>query len=187
MSHAEDLERLANLLDSGAIAPGEFERLKADVLGSRVDQTGDNPQVTRANPGASSGADEDKSSTRWWVIGGGIFMAVGSLLPWAQSGIFSVAGTSGDGVITLILGGVAAFVGIARRESFAAAWLVIICGAFGAWIAWGTVGRLDVGVAGTGVYLTGLSAVVVALSGLDLLRDRRQSRRRQGRGSRTVP
>jgi len=39
----------------------------------------------------------------WWMIGIAAIGVIGAFLPWATFGIFSVAGTDGDGVITLIL------------------------------------------------------------------------------------
>lgn len=38
------------------------------------------------------------------VVGASVVVVVGALLPWATLGFISVAGTEGDGVITLILG-----------------------------------------------------------------------------------
>ena len=52
--------------------------------------------------------------TSWVVIGAGVVLALGSLLPWATvSAIVTVSknGTSGDGVATLIAGGLAVILG----------------------------------------------------------------------------
>src|SRR4249920_1344604 len=38
------------------------------------------------------------------IVAAAVAAIVGSLLPWATAGPFSVAGTSGDGVITLLAG-----------------------------------------------------------------------------------
>lgn len=55
------------------------------------------------------------------VVVGGILVAVGSLLPWATAttgfGSISIAGTDGDGKITLVLGAVAALVGFLSIET----------------------------------------------------------------------
>ncbi len=45
-----------------------------------------------------------------WLLGGAGALALGSLLPWAEVGPFSKNGTSGDGVLTLILAIVIALV-----------------------------------------------------------------------------
>jgi len=39
-----------------------------------------------------------------WLLGGAGALALGSFLPWAEVGPFSVSGTDGDGVLTLGLG-----------------------------------------------------------------------------------
>ncbi|KQZ70633.1 hypothetical protein [Nocardioides sp. Root151] len=50
----------------------------------------------------------------WLVVAFGALAVVGALLPWASAGPFSVAGTNGDGIITLPLGIVAVAAGIVR-------------------------------------------------------------------------
>ena len=44
-------------------------------------------------------------------------MAIGSLLPWAQAGIFNMAGTDGDGVFVLIGGVIIVIIGLARKAT----------------------------------------------------------------------
>lgn len=46
--------------------------------------------------------------TGWVVLVASALVIIGSLMPWATLGVFSADGTSGDGVITLIVG----FVGV---------------------------------------------------------------------------
>lgn len=162
MSSAYELERLSRLLDEGKLTRDEFASAKAELLSA----------PTSAVKPVESPAMSDQP--RWTVIASGIFMAVGSLLPWAQSGIFTVAGTRGDGVLTLVLGGIAAIVGIAKRDS--AAIVVIVCGGLGALIAGQTIGRLESAVVGGGLYLTMIASVVLAFAGIDMYRDRRTSR-----------
>jgi hypothetical protein len=64
-------------------------------------------------PLSPSGTDQELRITGFIASGGAAVLALGSLLPWLSVtslfGTFSVAGTEGDGVITLILGGIAAF------------------------------------------------------------------------------
>jgi hypothetical protein len=50
-----------------------------------------------------------------WGVGSALLLVIGSLGAWATFGPFSVAGTSGDGVITLIAGLVAGVLIVLRR------------------------------------------------------------------------
>lgn len=45
-----------------------------------------------------------------WLLGGAGALALGSFLPWAKAGPFSVSGTDGDGVLTLVLAVIVAIV-----------------------------------------------------------------------------
>jgi hypothetical protein len=50
----------------------------------------------------------------WLMAAAGGLVVIGALLPWATWGPFTLAGTSGDGQITLVLGLVATAVGVWR-------------------------------------------------------------------------
>jgi hypothetical protein len=50
----------------------------------------------------------------WLMAASGGLVVIGALLPWATWGPFTLAGTSGDGQITLVLGLVAIAVGVWR-------------------------------------------------------------------------
>jgi len=58
-------------------------------------------------------------------------IAIGSILPWvkASAGLFSATknGTDGDGVLTLVLAGLAAGGFLVARQVKAAAWIVVAC------------------------------------------------------------
>jgi hypothetical protein len=60
-----------------------------------------------------------------WLIASGAAIALGSLLPWVSAGIFSFAGTEGDGVFTLIMGGVIVVLALVGKTSRGVATLVI--------------------------------------------------------------
>jgi len=97
-------------------------------------------------------------------------VVVGSFLPWARAGIFSVAGTSGDGVITLVLGAmilVGAFVG---RDDRSRVVRVVVLGCFAAatWIASTTFTNVGGSVAGTSSVGSGL-LLTLAVSAIGVL------------------
>jgi len=60
-----------------------------------------------------------------WLIGAGAAIILGSLLPWVSAGIISLSGTEGDGVFTLIMGGVIAIVGFVGKSSKSVAVAVV--------------------------------------------------------------
>jgi hypothetical protein len=68
-----------------------------------------------AAPGAAP-ATAAGSAWRWTpgvvcVLAGSVAAVIGSFLPWANAGPFSVAGTDGDGALTLVLGAAAGALG----------------------------------------------------------------------------
>ena len=69
--------------------------------------------------------------TRWWLVGTGALMAIGSLLPWVQAGIFSMAGTDGDGVFVLIGGVIIAIIGLAKKATTGTGIGAIVIAGFG--------------------------------------------------------
>lgn len=96
------------------------------------------------------------------VIGG--FVAIGSFLPWARAGIFTLAGTDGDGVITLIAGVVIAVIAFVSKDkpSRPARIGVLLLFGIALYIAWTVFGNLsdDVESVGAGLYLVLLAAFV---------------------------
>jgi hypothetical protein len=124
--------------------------------------------TTRERPYGRKGTTVNE--IKWGVVGGGILMAIGSFLPWAQAGIFSVAGTSGDGVITLVAGIVVALIGVARRRGVAPGLLVLLVGILGLYITYGVYNNLSADEVGTGIFVAGLGSLVAALASIDLFR-----------------
>lgn len=61
------------------------------------------------------------------MIAGGGGAVVASFMPWYSVGLFTVNGTSGDGQITLVLGGILALLGVLRRSGRSSPiWVAII-------------------------------------------------------------
>lgn len=118
---------------------------------------------------------------KWGGVVGAALMAIGSLLPWATAGIFSVAGTDGDGIISLIAGVVALAVFLSKRTGTSAALLVFLLAGFGGWVAylaWQNTGGLlvsDGPRTGTGIYVTLLGAAVAFISGFGLMQPKTEA------------
>jgi hypothetical protein len=119
--HPRSREVFVNGL-SGPLSSGDRIKLAAAVSGQTEGSQGSTPALPNAVE--SRGAMTDQ--TRYFLIGAGVLMAVGSFMPWGQAGIFTVSGTQGDGVLTLIAGVIVAIIGIANRASAAAGILVIV-------------------------------------------------------------
>ncbi len=76
-----------------------------------------------------SGPSAEERIPTWAIIGAGVVLGLGSLLPWATAttvlGNFSKNGTSGDGVLTLICAGLVVVLGIVMlRQYLAVGWIV---------------------------------------------------------------
>ncbi len=63
-----------------------------------------------------SSPQANQSTLPLWLLGAAALGVLGAFLPWAQAGPFSVNGTDGDGVITLILSVVLAVLGFKLRS-----------------------------------------------------------------------
>lgn len=121
-------------------------------------------------------------NVRWGGLVGGILMIVGSFLPWAEAGLFSVAGISGDGVFTLIGGVLVTVVTLAKRRGVAPGLLVTLIGLLGVWIVWTVMGNFTIRDAedilnpgpgaGTGLFVTGLGSFIGIFAGIDIWRDK---------------
>ena len=125
------------------------------------------------------------------IIGGGALLVLGSLLPWASVraffGTVTVNGTEGDGVITLVIGAVIAFLGfrllngLSRKMTIGALVLSVLMVALvifeladiSSAISADEVDDLDVEVnPGTGLYLCGLGAAASTIGSALRLRSR---------------
>lgn len=113
-------------------------------------------------------------NVRWPVVVGGALIAIGSFLPWAQAGIFSMPGTSGDGVLTLIAGVIILAIGFSKKEGRAPGVGILLLSVISGLIALnvlsnmapiGDVLDLDVPNAGSGLYVVGLGSLIAFASG----------------------
>ena len=175
-----DLKQLAEMLEKGEVTQEEYDKIKAELMGedasaqsvTEAPATKD-PETPPASASATTEprADVIEAQTRWWLIGTGVLMAIGSFLPWAQAGIFSAAGTDGDGIFTLIGGVVVALVGIANRASVITALGTVVVAGFSIWIVANVFTNFasgDVGSIGSGLYLTGLASLFALIAGFKI-------------------
>lgn len=111
-----------------------------------------------------------KDSIRWWTIGVGAALVVGSFLPWARAGIFSMSGTEGDGVFTAVMGGAILLIGVANRPTVGAGMAILGLGVASLWIsgaaANNVLSNLGEDAIGTGLMLTPAAALFATFNGL---------------------
>lgn len=167
-SQFDDLQRLTEMRDKGDISQDEFQRLKAQLLDETTSQK-------PASEATDTQTNQMEGQTRWWLVGTGTLMAVGSLLPWASAGIFSAAGTEGDGILTLIGGVVVALIGIANRVSMATGIAAVIVSGASLWIVVSVFGRLETDLYGSGLYLTALASLMALVAGFQLISQARKT------------
>ena len=157
-----------------------FERLnlglisEADYIDQLRSLKGLPPMERTSRPTAdveSVAVLEAKEKYPVWLLGGGV--VVGSLLPWARAGIFTISGTDGDGVITLVLGVLMA-VSVAAESRITAGLAMALFSFFALWVSLGVFNRLDVETVGGGLFLVIISSGLGILSGLSLLFRRRR-------------
>lgn len=132
--------------------------------------TGETKPIQKA--GEIKGGMTDQ--TRYFLIGAGVLMAIGSFMPWGQAGIFTVSGTQGDGVITLIAGVVIAIIGIAKRASALSGILVILLAGGSGLIVLNVIANFtDTPESmGTGLFVVGGAALFALIAGVKTLRER---------------
>jgi hypothetical protein len=159
--------------EKGEITQEEFERIKAELLAETPDEAA--PPKSEAQQAVSAPESDTAnidSQTRWWLVGTGVLMAVGSFLPWARAGIFSVAGTEGDGILTLIGGVAVALVGVANRASIVTGIGTIVVAGLSFWVVaniFGNFGVLETDSIGSGLYLTGLASLFAIIAGFRVI------------------
>ena len=116
-----------------------------------------------------------------WPVIGGALMALGAFLPWVQQGLFSLAGTSGDGIFTLVGGVIVVGLALTKRSGRVPGVIILLAGGVGVLVVWTVFGNLVVPgsiesflnegpQAGTGLYVAGLGSAIAALSGIDVMR-----------------
>lgn len=182
-----DLKQLAEMLEKGEVTQEEYNKIKADLM---AEMTPGQSEIQRpatqqsASPMAPKSATNEQpatsieSQTRWWLIGTGALMAIGSFLPWARVGIFSVAGTDGDGIFTLIGGVVVALVGTANRASVITGLGTVVVAGFSMWIVTSVFSNFDIGdigSTGSGLYLTGLASLFALIAGFKVFGQARKA------------
>ena len=118
-----------------------------------------------------------------WPLIGGVLMAIGSFLPWAQSEAYALAGTAGDGIFILIGGTIVIFLAVTHRIGLVPGVTVILVGILGGLI----VGRafrsltpsgLEIAggpSAGIGLFIAGAGSLIAAMTGINLLRPKPRS------------
>lgn len=99
-------------------------------------------------------------------IGAGVGIVIGAFLPWVQVLGIGVAGTNGDGQITLVLGVIVVALSLLARRW--AAITVSVLGALSAVIAFADMTN----AAASGIYLTLAGGLVAACAGIVAARTR---------------
>ncbi len=108
-----------------------------------------------------------------------VMVVVGSLLPWVTMGVFSAAGTEGDGVLTIIagvIGGAGALDGfVAKRSRVVANILMALSGIAAFYVSAAVIQRMASAIAteteftahiGPGLYLCALASLLLILGGI---------------------
>lgn len=127
-------------------------------------------------PGAPDVPRSTSVRSRPWLLAGGALLVVGSFLPWAQAGIFSFAGTRGDGAITLVLGIIVGILGFVTPTKLGAV-AAIVLSALGLLIVSNVVNNfLDTPEnIGAGIFVAGLGGLVGVMGGVKALEEARSS------------
>jgi len=144
------------------------------------------PSDSRKAPGSSpspepSSAVGGQPRAFWIAAGASLLLAIGSLGPWAILGVFSVSGTAGDGVLTIILAIIAGLTlwAFSSRATSVRAWIVMICGVLAAAVGIydaATIGSTEflgeTGVVqvGWGLWMVCAASIVVAVAAFSLAR-----------------
>lgn len=127
--------------------------------------------------------DFDDLTTGEKVAGlGGILAIVGAFLTWVNAGIVTVSGIDGDGIFTLIFGGIVLAIVLTREWERADMIVTGVLGLLTALIAGNVYGNLDAqtgdefieAAAGGGLHLTLLSGLLLIGAGAYGYRNERQ-------------
>ena len=177
----DDLKQLAEMLEKGEVTKAEYESIKADLLAdmdssepARTEsiQTSTNQETEAVT---ENGAMDDQ--IRWWLVGSGALMAIGSFMPWVQAGIISASGTDGDGMFTLIFGVVIALIGVAKKATLITGWATVALAFFSLLIIAIVIGNFEtvevfdttIGSLGTGLFVVGLASLVALIAGFKVI------------------
>lgn len=177
----DDLKQLSKMLEKGEVTQLEYDRIKADLLADMSAIEGPIPTPVPSTEGSRSESKGEErgmeDQTRWWLIGTGALMAIGSFMPWVQAGIISAAGTDGDGIFTLIGGVVIALIGIAKKATVITGLATIVLAGFSLFVVFTVVGNFEtveifdtqIGSLGTGLFVTGLASFFALIAGFKVL------------------
>jgi hypothetical protein len=110
----------------------------------------------------------------WLVVASGLMIVIGAMLPWVALGPFTIAGTSADGGITLVLGLIAMAGGVGRglahspsRWQLAIAVTCLVLGSIVTLISLVDAREVsDVATVGSGLVLTVVGGVALTASAI---------------------
>lgn len=123
-------------------------------------------EVRRPTDGADAVPATDPA--RWLLMVAGAITALGSFLPWAQAGIFSLAGTDGDGVLTLIAGILIVAIGFVKRSTVIPGIAALGLSVFSLWVVGSVFSNFETTPEnlGAGLFVTGLGAFIGLFGGI---------------------
>ena len=177
----EDLKHLAEMLEKGEVTKAEYESIKADLLADMGSNEPTQTESVQPSANRQTEAVPEKSAMddqiRWWLVGTGALMAVGSFMPWVQAGIISAAGTDGDGMFTLISGVVIALIGVAKKATLITGWATVGLAVFSLFIIANVVVNFEtveifdttIGSLGTGLFVVGLASLFALIAGFKVI------------------
>lgn len=122
----------------------------------------------------STAAQQPSTMARPWLFAAGAFLILGSFLPWAQAGIFSLSGTSGDGVLTLMAGVVVGLLGIVQPKNVVPGAVALVASIGSVWVVWNVFDNFSDTPEniGAGILVTGLGGILGVVGGIRALDDR---------------
>jgi hypothetical protein len=98
----------------------------------------------------------------------GAVLVLASFMPWAQALVFSVSGTSGDGVITAVVGVLVVVLALVGRDepSLAVRITTVLGFGFAAYITWTDFSAVGVDLVGAGLVLAMIVSVIGVVFGI---------------------
>ena len=108
------------------------------------------------------------------LIGSAALVIIGAFLPWASIGFISANGIEGDGIFTLLLGGIAALVYFGLKNKPKVAGIIIavagILSIIISVIAFTSIGDTQLASVGGGLILTLIGSIGLVVSGFMAMR-----------------
>lgn len=103
-------------------------------------------------------------------LGSIVLIVIGSFLPWASMGVFSVSGIEGDGIVTLLLAVVAVVVYFAlKKKPTVVSVVVAIIGVLSliiTIISYYNLGELELASPGGGLIMATIGSIALIVSGI---------------------